>query len=51
LTIDGKPQKIAEEVLALLRNEKKIVRMGSVGRDRMGGQGGAEKIAEALLKL
>ena len=51
LTIEGKPQKIAEEVLALLKNEKKIARMGSVGRDRMGGPGGAEKIAEVLLKL
>lgn len=51
LTIDGNIPKIAAEALSLLKNEKQISRMGAVGRKRMGGPGGADKIAQAILEI
>jgi uncharacterized protein (TIGR03492 family) len=49
LVVPGEPSRGADMVAALLGDEVRRARMGAVGRERMGGPGGARAIAEAVL--
>jgi hypothetical protein len=49
--VPGEPERAADAVAALLRDEGRRRLMGAVGRERMGGPGGARAIAEAVVGL
>ncbi|HZO93821.1 MAG TPA: hypothetical protein VFB22_08610 [Candidatus Baltobacteraceae bacterium] len=51
LLVPGEPDTAAAAVAALLADGPRRARMGEVGRERMGGPGGAEAIARALVAL
>jgi hypothetical protein len=51
LIVPGDPQRGADAVLALLDDPSRRARMGAVGRERMGGPGGARAIAQAAVDL
>ena len=45
------PEKIAREVVRVLNEPETLKRMGEAGKQRMGGEGGARRIAEFILKM
>lgn len=49
--VSGDPARAAETIGALVGDEVRRARMGAVGRDRMGGPGGAAAIARGLAAL
>jgi tetraacyldisaccharide 4'-kinase len=49
--VPGEPQAAAGAIAALLGDDLRRARMGAVGRERMGGPGGAHAIAQALAAL
>lgn len=51
LIVPGDPERAADAVAALLADDVRRARMGAVGRDRMGGPGGARAIAQAVAAL
>jgi len=51
LVVPGDPQRGADAVAALLADAERRDRMGAVGRERMGGPGGARAIAQAAVEL
>jgi hypothetical protein len=51
LIVPGNPERAAGALAALLADDVRRARMAAVGRDRMGGPGGARVIAEAVAKL
>jgi hypothetical protein len=51
LIVPGDPERAADAVAALLADGARRARMGAVGRERMGGPGGARAIARAVAAL
>ncbi len=51
LVVPGDPAGAAEAIGALLRDDLRRARMSAVGRERMGGPGGAATIARAVAEL
>ncbi len=51
LVVPGEPAAAADAVQALLEDDVRRAHMGAVGRDRMGGPGGARAIAHAVAEL
>lgn len=51
LIVPGEPARAADAVASLLADDVRRVRMGAVGRERMGGPGGARAIAQAVAAL
>ncbi len=51
LVVPGDPAAAAEAVASLLADPPRRARMGAVGRERMGGPGGARAIAHAIVAL
>ena len=49
--VPGDPERAADAVAALLADDVRRARMGAIGRDRMGGPGGARAIAQAVAAL
>lgn len=49
--VPGEPESAADAVSALLRDVARRERMSAVGRERMGGPGGARAIAQAVVDL
>ena len=51
LVVPGDPEHAAATLAGLLADDVRRARMGAVGRDRMGGPGGARAIAESVAAL
>ncbi|HEX3549433.1 MAG TPA: hypothetical protein VHT53_03620, partial [Candidatus Elarobacter sp.] len=51
LVVPGDPEAAADAIAALLADDVRRAHMGAVGRDRMGGPGGARAIALAVAEL
>ncbi len=51
LLVPGEPAAAAAELAALLEDAPRRARMGAVGRERMGGPGGAQAIARGVIAL
>ncbi len=51
LVVPGDPAAAADRLAALLHDDLRRARMGAVGRERMGGPGGAAAIARAVAEL
>ncbi|HTD36987.1 MAG TPA: hypothetical protein VK669_05710 [Candidatus Limnocylindrales bacterium] len=51
LIVPGDPARAADAIAALLADDVRRARMGAIGRDRMGGPGGARAIAQAVAEL
>ena len=51
LVLPDDDRRFAEDFVALLRDSDRMRAMGEVGRSRMGGPGGANAVAEAVLAL
>jgi len=51
LVVPGEPDAAADRIAALLGDDVRRAHMGAVGRDRMGGPGGARAIARAVAEL
>lgn len=51
LIVPGDPRRAADAVAALLADDTRRARMSAVGRERMGGPGGARAIAQAVAAL
>ncbi len=51
LIVPGEPDAAAAEIGALLADDERRARMGTTGRERMGGPGGARAIAHAIAGL
>jgi uncharacterized protein (TIGR03492 family) len=49
--VDRNPEIVAREVLNILSNRPRQERMAEIGRERMGGPGGAQRIAAEILNL
>jgi hypothetical protein len=49
--VPGEPERAADAVAALLRDDARRELMSAVGRERMGGPGGARAIARAVVAL
>jgi uncharacterized protein (TIGR03492 family) len=51
MIVPGDPERAAGELAVLLADDVRRARMGAVGRERMGGAGGARAIAQAVAAL
>jgi tetraacyldisaccharide 4'-kinase len=51
LVLPGEPAAAADGVVALLGDPARMARMAAVGRERMGGSGGAAAIARAIVEV
>ncbi len=51
LVVPGEPPRAADTIAVLLADDVRRAHMGAVGRERMGGPGGARAIAQAVVAL
>jgi hypothetical protein len=51
ILVPGDPERAAQAIIALLADPARRAQMAAVGRQRMGGRGGAAAIARAVAAL